>query len=345
MGSTQLQVTAKEVLVLDSSTFIEEAGMTSRGASALKHYLAHRKTQLVVPEVVAEECERKLAKIAAGKTESIHRSLAWLARFCGRVNGWDAPTDDTLNEHAKALASGLHLGGIVLKEPDAASTLAKQRNSDQRPPSHHKPSLADCRIWETCLSLLAEHDVIFVARDKDFRGHGNTQDLHPQLRSEAEAVASHHRLNFHTNIESLLPEFRSQFPSISPKVVFAFIYDALAADIQELQTNSGGKPTATGDVTQTLFTTDQGNVIEVRLRVEDRWEDPHGAKVGDFRLSGSCHYDLTENRLYDLKVSNVKVLMTDPDGSTRAAKGSYINLSAHFYAGTRPVEPDTERLD
>ena len=50
----------KEVLVLDSNTFIKEAGLTSGGASALKHYLYYRRTKLVVPRVVAEECERKL---------------------------------------------------------------------------------------------------------------------------------------------------------------------------------------------------------------------------------------------------------------------------------------------
>ena len=42
------KVIADEVLVLDSSTFIKEVGLTKEGASALKHYLFHRGTQLVV---------------------------------------------------------------------------------------------------------------------------------------------------------------------------------------------------------------------------------------------------------------------------------------------------------
>ena len=36
------KVIADEVLVLDSSTFINEVGLTKKGASALKHYLFHR---------------------------------------------------------------------------------------------------------------------------------------------------------------------------------------------------------------------------------------------------------------------------------------------------------------
>ena len=65
------KVVADEVLVLDSSTFIKEVGLTKQGASALKHYLFHRGTQLVVPEVVAEECERKLATKAKGMKQNV----------------------------------------------------------------------------------------------------------------------------------------------------------------------------------------------------------------------------------------------------------------------------------
>ena len=45
-GAGPTEARAEEVLVLDSSTFIQEAGLTSRGASALKHYLYHRETHI-----------------------------------------------------------------------------------------------------------------------------------------------------------------------------------------------------------------------------------------------------------------------------------------------------------
>ena len=62
-----MEVTAKEVLILDTNTFVAEIGLTSRDGSALKHYLYRRGMQLVVPEVVAEKmrteadrsCKRK----------------------------------------------------------------------------------------------------------------------------------------------------------------------------------------------------------------------------------------------------------------------------------------------
>lgn len=49
-----MKVTAMEVLILDSSTFVAEAGLTRRGGSALKHYLYVRGMQLVVPDASAQ---------------------------------------------------------------------------------------------------------------------------------------------------------------------------------------------------------------------------------------------------------------------------------------------------
>ena len=72
-----------------AAPFIKEVGLTKEGASALKHYLFHRGTQLVVPEVVAKECERRLAARAKVMKHNVAGHFAWLARFCGRVNGVD----------------------------------------------------------------------------------------------------------------------------------------------------------------------------------------------------------------------------------------------------------------
>ena len=181
-----LDVTAEEVLVLDSSTFVAEIGLTSRDGSALKHYLFSRGTQLVVPEVVAEECSRRLAEIASGKKKKIEGQLQWLARFCGTVRGWEGPNDEVIENRAKALAGADHLKTIELPETAAVRKRAEQRRKAQRPPSHKRDELSDCRIWEQCLELLAEHDVVFVSQDGDFCGHDGSDGLHPQLREETE---------------------------------------------------------------------------------------------------------------------------------------------------------------
>ena len=71
-----MEVTAKEMLILDANTFVAEIGLTSRAGSALKHYLYRRGMQLVVPEVIAEECGRNLTDRARGKEKKYRRESA-----------------------------------------------------------------------------------------------------------------------------------------------------------------------------------------------------------------------------------------------------------------------------
>ena len=171
MDNEKGKPTAKEVLLLDSSTFIEEIGLTSRDASALRHHLRARETQLVVPQVVVEECERHLRKRADEKKRGVLSSLGWLARFCGSVNGWTPPTEVDIAERSRALSRGETFDAVVLEDTPTLTQRADERVRAERPPSHRRVSLNDCRIWEHCLELLKEHNVILVSKDADFRGH------------------------------------------------------------------------------------------------------------------------------------------------------------------------------
>ena len=185
---SQERTRSSEVLVLDSCTFVEEIGLTSRGASALKHYLFLRGTKLVVLQTVAEECERVLTTKAEGKRKSIEAGLEWLARFCHGVSGWNGPSENAIEKRAKMLARARHLKAVILPDSDTLRQRAKSRNQAERPPGHRRTSENDCIIWEQCLYLMGTHDVILVSSDSDFRSHASPNDLHPQLRAEAEAV-------------------------------------------------------------------------------------------------------------------------------------------------------------
>ena len=343
MDTRVCELTAKEVLLFDSSTFIKEAGLTSRGASALRHYLYVRGTQLAVPQVVAEECERHLSNFATGKVKSVHAALGSLARFCGAVKGWTPPQDVDIAERVKAVARGEAFGAVVIEETSALRRRAEQRHRAERPPSHSKNSPKDCRIWEQCLDLLRGHDVIFVSRDKDFRGRRQPQELHPQLRAEADAVPGG-RLTFHPGMDSLLSDLSTEVPQLPTEQVLAFIYDAIAEEARELEANSGCRPSSGGTVEQQFYTTDRADVVEVRLKVNDRWKHGDSEETLEFRLAGSCRYRLSDSELCDLSVTNLGLYMTQPDGTERAVKGSYVNLSMHAYAGAPPVRPEPVRI-
>ena len=339
-----MKVTANEVLVLDTNTFISEIGLTSKDGSALKHYLYHREMQLVVPELVAKECERKLIDHAKGKRDVIQNNLRWLGKFCGGVNGWLGLNDTTISDRAKALAKADHIGAVIVPETDEVRRRAELRNQAERPPSHKKDEMADCRIWEQCLDLLTKCHIVFVSADDDFRGHRDPNVLHPELRNEADVVAEDRRLTFHQNIESLLLELRSEIKPLPNDVVFTFIYKEIASVIEELESNSGCQRKGVGEVKQTLFTTDQSEVIEVRIEITDKWESADKTKTMDFHFAGSCHYRLSEEKLCDLTPSDVRLLTQLPDGSIRAVDGSYVGLRGHLYGGPPPIYPEPTKL-
>ena len=339
-----MAVPAGEVLILDTNTFVAEIGLTSRRGSALKHYLSRRGMQLVVPEVVAEECERHLTRRAREKRATVEANLQWLGRFCGEVSGWQGPNDETIEERARALAGAEHLGAVVVRETLGVRGRADSRHQAEQPPSHRKSQLSDCRIWEQCMELLGRCHVVFVSGDHDFLGHRESDRLHPTLRAEAEAVAKDRSWTFHRTMECLLGELRSEIQPIPDDEVFAFVYESIASVLEELESNSGCHPEGGGEVKQTLLTTDQAEVLEVRLEITDRWLSADKANTMPFHLSGSCHYRLADETLCGLNASNVKLLTQQPDGSVRAVKGSYVSVSAHAYAGAPPIRPEPEEL-
>ena len=73
-------------------------------------------------------------------------------------------------------------------------------------------------------------------------------------------------MTFHPNIESLLSELKSEIPPIPDDKVVTFIYNTIGGVVQELESNSGCRPKAAGAVKQTRLTTDQADVIEIRLK-------------------------------------------------------------------------------
>ena len=339
-----IELKAKEILIMDSSTFVREIGLTSRVGSALKHYLFSRGIQLVVPEIVAEECERHLTRRSKGKREHIQDNLHWLSRYFGQVNGWQGPDNETIADRAKALAQAEHLGAVVVPELREVRRRAELRHQYEEPPSHKRSGLPDCRIWEQCLDLLRRYHVVFVSRDDDFCSHTNSDKLHPTLWAEAQDVSGNRRLTFHRTMESLLSELKSEIRTLPNNMVIDFVYESLASAIDELESNSGCRPKRVGQVNQTLLTTDEPSVIEIRLVMTDVWEDADKSKTMDFRFSGSCRYLLVEEKLSELTTYQVGVYSKLPDGSDRAVKGSVVNLSGHMYLGVRPIQPEPEQL-
>ena len=293
---------------------------------------------------VSSSCSASIFETASReKKERIEKQVAWLGRFFGGVNRWQQDlSDDTIERRVKSLANAEHFEAIVLPETAIIRERAETRNRAERPPGHKKHSgLNDCKIWEQCLELLKKYDVVFVSGDSDFCSERRCRELHPQLQAEAKEVGAGRSLTFHHDMEALLSELRTdERPAIPKETVFAFVYDELADQIKEWESNTGCRPTKTGEAKQTFFTTDQASVLEVRLEVDDQWKSPDGTTVSDFFLRGSCYYNMANERLYDFTGQRVKLKR---QGWSYVEEGSYINLGLQF--GSAMIKPDPIRLE
>ena len=280
------------------------------------------------------------------KRSEIIKHLAWLSQFCGGVSGWDAPRESFIKERARILASGQHIGAIVVPDSEAILEAARLRHRSERPPSHRKNGKNDCTIWEHCLRLLERYNVIFVSEDGDFCGRSGKTDLHPQLREEADAVRpGGTNLLFYRDMESLLSQIKHEVPTIPDEKMLAFVYSRIFDDRKRLEENSGARALKNGTVTQKLFTTDQVDIVEVRFTAEYKWIRPDGSKTYDFFFRGSCHYSLTDHSLDGLTIHHVRLACYDKeDSGLRAVEGSYVSLSATLHSGVRPIEPEPAML-
>ena len=68
-----------------------------------------------------------------------------------------------------------------------------------------------------------------------------------------------------------------------------------------------------GAMEQTFLATDDAREVEVRLKVQDTWARHDDGLTAEFRLSGSCRYQLAEECLMDLSVTEIALLEIQPD--------------------------------
>ena len=328
-------------LVLDSSTLLNEVGLTSKRASALKYYLFMREIGLVVLEIVAKECRDKLAKRAKGMRDRAQDQMRMLANFMGRVSGWTAPSDEAIEQRSIELSIAKHLRASVWPTSPESNRRAMERLRCERPPSHRNKKLNDCIIWEHCLDILRTKDVTFVSEDTDFRNIGK-DSIHSDLLREAESVPNRSFRFFH-NVESLLDEIKCKIDTVPTDDMFRFIYDEITTRRLELEQSSGCGPSGTGVVQQTALATGRRELVELRLDVQDTWANDDGSKICSFRLRGSCLLDLFDRRPFELTPSLVRLTAKDSDGSVRSVKGSVVALSGTLHAGAAPIVADTDQ--
>ena len=189
--------------------------------------------------------------------------------------------------------------------------------------------------------------ILLSDNTSDFCGHRRSDELHPRLRKNAEAVRAG-GLTFYTSVQSLLTDLRADIQPPTDQQILRFLYeDAAVETVKELQENSRCEPTFVGPVHCDLFTTENDNVVETRLSVSDTWESKDRRRRLPFSYSGRCLYRLSDGELFEPRNDTLGLTETLPNGSERSVKGSCVNLRmGTIYVGSpAPLEAQPVHLE
>ena len=80
--------------------------------------------------------------------------------------------------------------------------------------------------------------------------------------------------------------------------------------------------------------------MEVRLKVTDKWKSAESEETPGVQTDRFVPLRLGRWQTVRPVGNEHGLYMEQPDGSERAMKGSYVNLSASVYAGARPIKTE-----
>ena len=83
-----------------------------------------------------------------------------------------------------------------------------------------------------------------------------------------------------------------------------------------------------------------------RLKLEHPWDGPEGVPLHEFKVRGTCQYDLGSDELSDFSAGRVGLYFKQADGSERATEGSYVSFSpGPIYVGAAPIKWNVEATE
>ena len=179
--------------VLDAETVIAQGFGASAGISALLSAASAVGYKIYLPKVALEEIVAKYTREIEEIERRLSKDLPRMSRLLGRGVGSSLEGFDLQSEtksFKKRLLDQLKWAEAVIVNYPCTSheSLAKRATLRKRPFDDSGSGYRDALIWETVLNLSAriEGSIIFVSRDKDFRGRDGK--LHCDLVEDLEGL-------------------------------------------------------------------------------------------------------------------------------------------------------------
>lgn len=328
----------KLYVVLDTNTWRDSFGLTTRSASIVRFFLNRKNATLAVPEVVSLELLQVLGKALKAARQRIQHDHKALLSVFGALPELSLPSCEQIDTQVVALVTNTGVPYVDIPITLSAAKRALSRMIERKAPCSGGEQFRDGVIWENCLELLKHADVYLVTRDSAFYMRGSNQKDHlvaPDLQADVEGYP--HTLRLFSTIEELLKEIRSDVTvdeALVKKSVFAMEHHEIdetlgAAGFRlEGETQATITPYFTECATQLHFT------FELRKACVDATPQRRESEGLTFRGWGLL--DTATNTIKKLHVSHLRFSYVDGEGEKRNT-GSVRGIASPIVIGPKRV--------
>ncbi len=324
------------ILMFDTNIWVSELGLNTTKGAAIKFYIKQNKAKIALPEVIRLETEENLREVIHGNIQQINKNYRQLLSIFGKIKELVLPTDEEIDNQIKGLFPFKSLEFVENGFTFDNAKSAFNRVIKKLPPSQKNQQFKDCVIWNHCLELLKNEDVILVTKDKAFyEGDDYKNGINNFLKSEINVLPNKFRI--FSDLKDVMVDLKKEI-EIDDKYIHEEILRNHQLEINSFLNESGLILSGKYDIQKSLYITEDINklLLELIIKAEcEKLTDPDNTDIF-MRLVCSCAYQIAEKKIEDVRFDELSVIEVVNEIENNLK--SILYLSSNIVLGHRTIQ-------
>jgi len=202
------------VVVIDTNLFVRHTYLCRKQQGpALTGLLRAIGGKIFVPGILRREYSEQTQAMAEEQFDQLQKPLAALKTLTGLPDQINPPGAEAVQQFVEDRLEQLFPITLVGPSIDDVAIAAAHRSVDKHPPTTKSDhGLKDCMIWEAILKLDHGTKAWLATNDNGFYAEGKSDELHPKLRAEADALGI--EVKIARKLEPIIEALVAEFPEV-----------------------------------------------------------------------------------------------------------------------------------
>jgi hypothetical protein len=324
------------IVVLDSNVWLKELALNSNIGAALRFHLKQQSARLAVPEVVRLEVKNNLRSTIKSAIEDISRGNRQLLALFGTIQEAPLPGEMEISKIVDGIFDDLGVEIINVPFTLECAHASFLKTIRKEPPSDKTQEFKDGVLWENCLELLDEDQVLLVTNDKAFY-HG--RDLKKGLAKNlmVEAKSKPNNIIIVESVLDVLTHVRKEFV-VDEALLFSLLLDASRGrDLDGLLASAGAEIAGEASGEYELFITENPDNLYIKYTVVVPCLDVAGDEKENIMLliDGGGIYKPVSGDVLAVSIDEERVTYRNKDGSEGQLRHVFSGLTVNL--GSRTI--------